>query len=90
MTCRRFASYDAVALRSSDKFAQEQLANYVAPVLFVLGHIKDMPPDEFRANIAWITPSLSSLIVCNDRRIREKVGAIYTELMNPFILRTVT
>ena len=90
MTCRRFASYDSVALRSSDKFSQEQLANYVAPVLFVLDCIKAMSQDDFCDNIPWIAPSIASLILSGDRRIREKVAAIYADLMNPYILRKHT
>ena len=90
MTCKRFASYDAIAIRSSDKFSQEQLANYVAPVLFVLDCIKAMAFDDFRDNIEWIAPSISALILSSDRRIREKVAAIYSDLMNPFILQKVT
>ena len=90
LTCRRFASYDTHALRSSDKFSQEQLANYVAPVLFVLDCIKGMSHDQFRDNIQWITPSISSLILSGDRRIREKVASIYADLMNPYILSKST
>ena len=76
-----------MATEAADAFYQDQLLWCRRPVTFVLDTLRDMQEARFVAGITWIAPMLSSVVVCNDRAVREAVSVLYDKHVNPFIER---
>lgn len=57
-------------------------------ILIMLQSLLQISEAQFRRNISWIAPMMSSLSVCDDRAIRKAVQLLYVKHLNPAVIAT--
>ena len=69
-----------------DMYLHEAKTAHAPCVLIILQSIHHISKVQFKRNVDWIAPMLSTLSVVNDRVIRMDVKAIYDTHLNPLVI----
>ena len=68
-------------------FLRQKHEAYKSPALIVLEGMMDFTHQQFQANLGWIVPLLSRLIICEDVEVRVCVRQIYQSFVNFLLIK---
>ena len=75
---------------AQDSFINETKVAHGPGILILLQSFLQINEEQFRRNVSWVAPMLSSLSVCDDRAIRSAVKLVYEKHLNPLVISTST
>jgi hypothetical protein len=95
VVCERYIELDlklalpdeAAAAASAGTFMHEQREAYRSPVLVCLQGISSLTQSQFRANMEWLAPLLTGLVLSSDVEIRTMVTQLQQDFVNPLVVR---
>lgn len=92
--CERFMELDELMAASKAEvqtaggfyFMKEQRDSYRQPVLVCLQGLETLSQTQFRSNVAWLVPLLTSLVSSDDSEIRAMVQSLQMSFVNPLVI----
>ena len=82
----KFCHLDESSLTMTEFYIKEELTAYAPPLMIALKGIADYQKEQFKRNLDWIVLIISSINLCNDRKIRACSKLVTDMQINPILV----